>query len=146
MRLMNDGIDDKNMCREFELLYRATSDGWECRDFMNKCLGKSDTITIIQTVTNNVFAGFVSIEWPDDTAWHPDPQSFIMLIRSNKGYKPETFKTVNSSYPYVVYHDATYMFIIGDFHMRILANCNNHFNSYTDQHHQNTIMIKIYMV
>ncbi len=45
------------------LLNRASRDGFEGSVFHEKCDGKENTITIIETNGNNVFGGFTAAKW-----------------------------------------------------------------------------------
>ena len=50
---------------KFNLLYRATRDGFRAVNFHSKCDNKSATITIVQTDRGFVFGGYTSLTWND---------------------------------------------------------------------------------
>eukprot|EP01083_Nonionella_stella_P025151 69290_1 len=81
---------------EYKLLYRATNDGWKYDTFFDKCKDAKQTLTIIQTDSNNVFGGYTSIPWRNDNRWRVDDAAFLFLIRSSKQYKPQIFPLISS--------------------------------------------------
>ena len=56
-RLISHGIF-KNKNPKFNLIYRASRDGDDPKDYNNKCQGKKNTICIIQTKKGCIFGGF----------------------------------------------------------------------------------------
>ena len=133
MKLIDDTIKNKNGSNNFELLYRATRDGWTSKDFTNKCLKKKNIVVLIHTDNNNVFGGYISIQWKRISGWCVDPKSFLLLIRSSKKYASNVFKIRHRLYTYGVHqNDKRYIFIIGGFHIRVMSGCNNSWDSFTD--------------
>ena len=134
IKLANKGLKkNNNVSTNFELLYRATRDGWTLDDITKKLSNKRRTIILIRSDTDNIFGGYVSISWSGSRDWYRDSKSFLMLIKSSKNYPPETFNIKYPVYPYVVYKkDYTHMITIGDYHIRIGQNCNEEDGSYTD--------------
>ena len=53
-------IYNKNIIK-YELLFRASRDGFKISDFQNKCNDKTDTITIVKTTNNKRFGGFTRL-------------------------------------------------------------------------------------
>ena len=151
INVINQGIESNGLCDTYKngvtnnnlkLLYRATRDGWEPIDWLNKCIGKENTIHLIHTGTDNVFGGFIGIKIPDDYGWHSDSKSFLILISSSENYKPQCYKMKNIAHPYVVYHDLSHVFIIGDYHIRIRDHANQEATSFTTAERENLYGIK----
>eukprot|EP01084_Bolivina_argentea_P030188 55974_1 len=71
----------------FNLLFRASENGFKAKDFHNQCDNYGSTITIIKSNFGNIFGGYTNIPWT--SAWtelshYADPNSFLFLIRANK--------------------------------------------------------------
>jgi hypothetical protein len=63
------------------LLYRATRDGFEGSVFHEKCDGKENTITIIETNGNYVFGGFTAAKWASYDGHIADTKAFLFSLR-----------------------------------------------------------------
>ena len=135
MKLMNDSPIE-NIKSEFELIYRASRDGWNSKDFHRKCYNKKRTVSLIQTDTNNVFGGYVTIPWKGRGGSKRDPTAFLILIRSSKNYKPDRFTYHKGT---AMYDSNTYMCIYGGGNdIKIFSNCNKYGGNYTCQYSFNT--------
>ena len=133
IKLMNKS--NKNIGNEFELIYRASRDGWDASNFHKKCDGKMRTIHLIHTETDNIFGGYSSKVWQNGGGWQSDENAFLFLIKSsNKKYKPDIFN-INLQYTsYALYHASTVMCRFGGgADLFISSNCNQYKNSYTEQ-------------
>lgn len=49
--------------QKWDLLYRATRDGFKAADFHAKCDGKSKTLVIVKAASENVFGGYTECTW-----------------------------------------------------------------------------------
>jgi hypothetical protein len=52
-----------NNLTEVKLIYRASIDGFAASSFHSKCDNISNTVTIIETISNSVFGGYTSAKW-----------------------------------------------------------------------------------
>ena len=62
------------------LLYRATRDGFDAAAFHNKCDGRPNTVTLIETDSNNVFGGFASSKWNSSGYFIADFGAFVFSL------------------------------------------------------------------
>jgi hypothetical protein len=67
----------------FDLLYRATRDGFASSVFHSKCNGKENTVVIIKNNFNYVFGGYTSAKWGNDRSYGSDSNAFIFTLRRN---------------------------------------------------------------
>jgi len=133
LKLINDKDTNTNLGYDWKLIYRATRDGWEDKDFHRKCDNFGSTVTIISTNSNNVFGGYTSIPWKSAPAWGTDSKAFLLLIRSSKQYQPQIFPIKTNKIEYAVCHISGYLCIFGGGHdIHIASNCNSSNYSYTD--------------
>ena len=65
---------------EFDLLYRASRDGFEAARFHAKCDEETQTLTIIRTTNGCIFGGFTAIEWDCTSGYKVDPKAFIFSL------------------------------------------------------------------
>jgi hypothetical protein len=65
------------------LLYRASRDGFESKVFHEKCDGKANTITLIETDGNYVFGGFTTAKWSSSDGHIADSKAFVFSLRRN---------------------------------------------------------------
>ena len=47
----------------WQLLYRATVDGFEAAKFHSKCDGKMGTLVVIRSTNGNIYGGFSEQDW-----------------------------------------------------------------------------------
>jgi len=82
----NKAIDLFKLCEfnekeKFNLIYRASEDGFKASDFHNKCDDKPNTLTIIKVKGNsNIFGGFTSCTWNHTVGFKSDPSAFIFSL------------------------------------------------------------------
>jgi len=74
-------------------LYRASRDGFSAEDFHSKCNGTESTLTVIKSVSGNVFGGYTDRAWHSNGGSLRDPNAFILSL-INKENKP--FKVICS--------------------------------------------------
>ena len=86
---------------KWELLYRATRDGFGAKDFHQKCDNFKNTLVVIKSTSGNIFGGFTSKPWNsistvDSQNNHvSDPSSYIFSL-VNQNEKP--FKALAQSF------------------------------------------------
>ena len=73
---------------KLELLYRASNDGFEGRDFHSRCDNKSTTVTMIKCTDSYVFGGFTSTSWASTSAYVACANAFIFSIHRPGGVSP----------------------------------------------------------
>ena len=123
----------------FELIYRASCDGWNTSDFHDKCDNKGATICFIQTHTNNIFGGYTSLSWKNRGEGQKDKNAFIYLIRSSKNYKSQIFNLKDSNDGGAVYHTTYDMCSFGGGgDIYICSQCNINSTSYVRKNSYNT--------
>ena len=130
--------NSRNMETNFELIYRASRDGWNATDFHKHCDNKGTTLSIIYNDTENVFGGYTKIPWTshEPDKYVKDKDAFIYLLRSSKKYKPEIFNVINSNEAVNHYYDDMVVYGSG-FDIRITNECNEHDWSYVNGHGYN---------
>jgi hypothetical protein len=91
--------------QKWNLIYRASQDGYEAAKFHSKCDNKPNTLIIIKSTNDNVFGGYTEQTWNDGgchimnsprrnfdpNIYKSDPNSFIFSL-TNKLNKPIKIK------------------------------------------------------
>ena len=64
----------------FELIYRASRDGFDASSFHAKCDDQSGTLTIIKTTNGYIFCAYASVAWDSTSGYKADPNAFILSL------------------------------------------------------------------
>ena len=93
--LMKKNWINPNKKISFELIYKATRDGDDVKDFHKFCDEISPTLTLCKTKNGNRFGGYTSVSLTKNASDNPiyDPNAFVFTI--DKKYK---YNTNNPSY------------------------------------------------
>ena len=85
----------------FELIFRATRDGYLAKNLHEKVDGIDNTIIIIKTSKGMKFGGYISYFWSSDDQWvSDDEECFVFSISLKKIYYP-----VKGNIKYYFYKD-----------------------------------------
>ena len=83
-------------CNNMKLLFRGTKDGMTAQAFHSKCDNRGKTIVLIKNDKGNIFGGFASIPWTNNTgSFFSVPDSFIFTLTNIYNIKPIKFKNKN---------------------------------------------------
>ena len=80
--------DELQYIRFFNLLYRASRDGFGADDFHQRCDYKGPTLIVIKDNQNEIFGGFTSKSWIFSISGHmnADNRAFLFSITRKKKY------------------------------------------------------------
>jgi vacuolar-type H+-ATPase subunit H len=112
--------------QKWNLIYRASQDGFEASQFHAKCDDKSNTLFIIKSTNGNVFGGYTEQTWNDISDLKADPYSYIFSL-VNKFNKPIKLKC--STYDNSIYCHSCYGPTFGckhDLHIADKSNTNTY--------------------
>jgi hypothetical protein len=94
----------------FELLFRATHDGWTARDFHRCCDNRGKTVVLCRTADGTrVFGGFAAVAWTSNDGWLgssevPVRDSFLFSLKAADGAAPpQQFRLNNPGDPRSIY-------------------------------------------
>ena len=54
---------------QFELLYRASRDGWTNTNFHSNCDNKGNTLVLIKSEFGKLFGGYANQPWDSKSGW-----------------------------------------------------------------------------
>jgi hypothetical protein len=118
--------------KRWTLLYHGSRDGFGASNFHQKCDGKSNTLTVIETTKGFVFGGFTPVAWDSSNSYKPDSsqKSFLFTVKNPRGSEGRKF--VMASTAEAIYCGSSYGPTFGGGHDIHVANgCNGNTSSYT---------------
>ena len=118
---------------KWKLIYAARKNGFTGSGFHSICNGKAPTVCIIKSQQQHIFGGYTEVAWSSSNAYRSDPNSFIYLLQSKRGDKPEKWTCKNTSYS--VYHHSSYGPTFGGYDFYLCNNCNTTNSSYANLGH-----------
>ena len=86
--LVKDELDNlKNLRVGYKLIYRATENGEDAKDFHEKCDDFEGTLTLIKTKEDKIFGGYTSLSWdPENESEKKDELAFVFSLNLGKLY------------------------------------------------------------
>ena len=94
-------IYNKNISK-YELLFRASKDGFRATDFHNKCDGENNTLILVKTTNGRRFGGFTDFPWNNKNINRNGEKEFTFSLDNEKVYNFEAnnnniYNNVNSN-------------------------------------------------
>ncbi|CAF1023986.1 unnamed protein product [Didymodactylos carnosus] len=91
--------------QQWELIYKATRDGFKTNNFHSKCDGKGPTMVLIQSKNGgHLFGGYTAAPWTSDQSFQTDPTAFLFTL-TNPNHLPITkFNIKQEQSKYAVGH------------------------------------------
>ena len=117
-------------CNKMELLYRGTRDGTDSNIFHNKCDNQGATICLCQNEKGNIYGGYASISWSNDTGNYKYANDcFIFTLTNMYETSPTKYPCKNKNN--AVYHYKDYGPVFGSgYGLKICGNYLKEYNSY----------------
>ena len=88
LNLIEKGVQKnlKKKINKYTLLFRASRDGYRASNFHSKCDGKTNTVTLVETMTGRRFGGFTDDQWDQSSSYKTGPNGFIFSLDNNEIY------------------------------------------------------------
>jgi len=90
--------------QQWELIYKASRDGFSLDVFHKKCDGKGPTMTIIQSAQKFLFGGYTSIPWSTNVGPKKDTQAFLFTLTNPHQIPPTKYPINPAKAGNAVYH------------------------------------------
>jgi len=111
---------------KFQLLWKASIDGFRASIFHSKCDGKGPTVTIIKSDRDQVFGGYTSMPWKSAGEFGQDSKAFVYSL----SHKTKHSNQKNNGHS--VYHDNRFGPVFGSgFDICVVDNSNESGKSYS---------------
>ncbi|CAF1577547.1 unnamed protein product [Rotaria magnacalcarata] len=114
--------------QRWELIYKATRDGFDVDAFHSRCNNKGPTMTIIHSTNNFLFGGYTTISWTSDNSYRSDDTAFLFTLVNPHNIPPTKYIISDSKTRHAVYHNDRYGPTFGSGHDIYVAN-NSHSNN-----------------
>jgi hypothetical protein len=116
---------------KFELIYRASVDGFGAEDFHRQCDGISKTLTIIKVKgSSNIFGGYTDVAWDSSNNFKEDHNAFIFSL-VNKENKPVKIPINKNDFADAIYCSSCCGPAFGFRDIQIASDSNKNTNSYS---------------
>ena len=125
INLIEKGVQ-KNLKKKiikYTLLFRASKEGYRVSNFHSKCDGKTNTVTLVETMTGRRFGGFTDAQWDQSGNYKTGSNGFIFSLDNNEIYYN---KNSNNN----IYCHSSYGPTFGGHDFYICDSCNSSNNSY----------------
>ena len=88
LNLINEGIINKKRetIKNYELIFKASKDGYKSIDFHKKCDWRANTVTFIVSSTGRIFGGFTDVSWDSESDAKEGSNGFIFSLDNMKIY------------------------------------------------------------
>ena len=125
INLIEKGVQKnlKKKINKYTLLFRASRDGYRTSNFHSKCDGKSNTVTLVETMTGRRFGGFTDAQWDQSGNYKTGSNGFIFSLDNN-----EIYYNKNNQYNIYCHSNGGPTFGGNDFY--ICDSCNSDGSSY----------------
>ncbi|CAF1380556.1 unnamed protein product [Adineta steineri] len=77
--------------QKWELIYKATRDGFSANAFHSHCDNKGPTMTIIQSSNNYIFGGYTSVSWTSSQKYQNDSAAFLFTLTNPHDIPPTKY-------------------------------------------------------
>ena len=113
--------------RQWNLIYRATQDGFDSKDFASCCAEQGPTITVISSSSGHLFGGFTNQNWHRHTheKYNADPTAFIFTLSNPHKISPTKYAISESHISEAIQSDPSCGPIFGASDMAICTGCNS---------------------
>ena len=124
LNIIEEGIryKQKKNIKRYNLLFKASRDGYGIKEFHSKCDNKNNTLTLVKTTIGRRFGGFTDQQWDQSNSYKSGSNGFLFSL----DYK-EIYYNKNSSYNIYCHSSYGPYFGNGDFY--IGDNCNSGYSS-----------------
>jgi hypothetical protein len=119
--------------KRWTLLYRGSRDGFSASNFHEKCDGRSNTLTVIETTKGFVFGGFTPVALASNKSWESDSsrKTFLFTVKNPRGSEGRKFVMAGTAN--AIYCDSGYGPLFGAGHnIYVVDGCNANSTSYTN--------------
>ena len=88
LNLIETGVKNKlkKTIKNFNLLFRASRDGYSTSNFHSKCDGRGNTLIIVKTTNRRRFGGFTDLQWDQSGSYKTGSNPFIFSLDEKEIY------------------------------------------------------------
>jgi hypothetical protein len=91
--------------QQWQLIYRASRDGYTAKAFHQCCDGCFPTMTVIRSKDGSIFGGFTSIPWGSTNEDKTDTLAFLFTLKNPHRIKPTKYSIHEQGVGFAVSHN-----------------------------------------
>ena len=91
--------------QQWQLIYRASRDGYTAQAFHQFCDGCFPTMCVIRSTNDCIFGGFTSIPWSSTSADKSDALAFLFTLKNPLGVKPTKYPIQQRAVNFAISYD-----------------------------------------
>ncbi|CAF0903167.1 unnamed protein product [Adineta steineri] len=118
-----------NINQRWELIYKATRDGFTANAFHVRCDNEGPTMTIIQSNNNYIFGGYISISWASSGGFQDDLNAFLFTLTNPHNIPPTKYTIQSEWVGYAIQNSTSSGPVFGCNHDIYIADNSNSNNS-----------------
>ncbi|CAF0959503.1 unnamed protein product [Adineta steineri] len=119
--------------QKWELIYKATRDGFSANAFHLCCNNKGPTMTIIQSNNNYIFGGYTSASWISSELWQTDERAFLFTLTNPHNIPPTKYTVKPEWVRYAIHnYDRGGPIFGANFDINVSDNSNSNNSSYSN--------------
>jgi hypothetical protein len=118
--------------QRWQLIYKASRDGFDANAFHTRCDGKGPTMTIVRSNNNYLFGGYTSVAWGVDGTYKTDTTAFLFTLTNPHNIPPTKYQIDPAKSANAVRHHSGHGPMFGSSQdLRLAANSNSNNSSRT---------------
>eukprot|EP00026_Physarum_polycephalum_P009528 Phypoly_transcript_09656.p1 GENE.Phypoly_transcript_09656~~Phypoly_transcript_09656.p1 ORF type:complete len:440 (+),score=86.82 Phypoly_transcript_09656:73-1320(+) len=121
--------------KAFNLLYKATRDGFAADDFHRVCDGKGPTLALIQSSEGFLFGGYTPISWDSTNGFLAHPDCFVYTLTNPHSIPPTRYNLHRGNMEAICCSPLYSVTFGGGYDIVVCSNSNESSNSYTNFPH-----------
>jgi hypothetical protein len=93
--------------QQWQLIYRASRDGFTAKLFHQFCDGCSPTMSVVQSKNGYIFGAYTTVAWTSSNEDKADASAFLFTLTNPHGIKPTKYPVSDRSIRFAVSHRPT---------------------------------------
>ncbi|CAF0862681.1 unnamed protein product [Didymodactylos carnosus] len=99
--------------QQWQLIYRASRDGFGAKDFHDRCNDPGATVTVIRSKNGYLFGGCTRAPWKSDRGWKEGASAFLFTLTNPHTTPPTKYQIDPQKSVTAVWHHASWGPIFG---------------------------------
>jgi hypothetical protein len=117
--------------QKWELIYKASRDGFDANAFHSRCDNKGPTMTIVRSNNGYLCGGYTSVGWPSvHGSYQNDAQAFLFTLINPHNIPPTQYKINPEKTARALLCNSSFGPLFGGNDIHLVANSNSNNNSY----------------
>ncbi|CAF3348644.1 unnamed protein product [Rotaria sp. Silwood2] len=122
-----------NRDQRWQLIYKASRDGFDTNAFHSRCDNKGPTMTIVRSNNNYLFGGYTSVDWTSSAGigYKNDTTAFLFTLTNPHNIPPTKYQIDPTKAATAVWYGSGCGPWFGEYDLGLVANSNSNNSSYT---------------